>query len=106
MKGLEVLKEIREQLVNITDFATAHNDTLRVKYCLNTKEDFERYVDNIIGIKTIEKEIKALEIIKEKNVDVLRIKITTNVERYNERKIKGCRNLTQKEYDLLKEVLL
>lgn len=50
--------------------------------------------------------LKAFEIIKEKNVDVLRIKITDSVEQYNEHKIKGCRNLTQEEYETLKKVLL
>lgn len=70
-------------------------------------KDYSRVVNEKIElcIKCV-KEYRALEIIKNKNVDILRIKITQNVEQYNTRKIKGCRNLTKEEYELLKEILL
>lgn len=55
----------------------------------------------------IEKELKALEIIKEKNVDIRGIKETINVHEYNV-KFPTTLNefLEEQEYDLLKEVLL
>ena len=57
----------------------------------------------------IEKELKALEIIKNKNVDIAILKNTENVEQYNNTILlffKCSKELTQEEYDLLKEVLL
>ena len=50
------------------------------------------------------KELKALEIIKEKNVNVLLIKQSSSYGEF----LMNCKNsgLPQKEYDLLKEVLL
>ena len=111
-KGLEALKEIRGRLVNEIDFLTTRSDTLRIKYCINTKEDIERYVDNIIGVKTVGKELKALEIIKYKQVNVYSFikrkpktfeeyqDIDDNVEQLSEV------SLSKEEYDLLKEVLL
>ena len=62
--------------------------------------------------RIIEKELKALEIIKEKEVDVwyLMICIEQNIKHlqfYNEymKELNGIK-LTQEEFDLLKEVLL
>lgn len=70
----------------------------------------ENYPD---AIKTIEKELKAFEIIKEKSVIPAYIVNTKNVEEYNKllkeitfRKDWLERILTQEEFDLLKEVLL
>lgn len=59
---------------------------------------------------TIEKSLKAFEIIKVKEVDWFSIKYTTSVELYNYRmKTSGFtyahRLLTKEEYDLLKEEL-
>ena len=73
-KGLEALKRI-----TLKDFIL-NNDS-----CLK-------------DIKIIEKELKALEIIKEKKVDVA-IFFEDGCARHREK-------LTQEEYDLLKEVLL
>lgn len=61
-------------------------------------------------ISIIEKELKALEIIKKKMVDMnLLVETFTypknGLKAYNGYKINGY-NLTQEEYDLLKEVLL
>ena len=56
---------------------------------------------------TIEKELKALEIIKEKDVDVGWLKRAGNLYHYNMgMSIKSYGALDQEEYDLLKEVLL
>ena len=53
----------------------------------------------------IEKELKALEIIKEKEVNIYKIRICDSLDEYNKLKSTG-RELTQEEYELLKEVLL
>ena len=50
-------------------------------------------------------EKKALEIIKEKDVDIIALRIATSLEQYNCKEDGRC-PLTQEEYDLLKEVLL
>ena len=63
------------------------------------------------ALTLVEKSLKALEIIKEKEVDVALLKLSDNIERYNEL-IKHSHltilyyELTQEEYDLLEEVLL
>ena len=63
---------------------------------------------NYIGFETIEKELKALKIIKEKNVDLRDLKAYFKVEcglqEYNRHQYKE-NELTQEEYDLLKEML-
>lgn len=53
-----------------------------------------------------QKKLKALEIIKEKRVDVYHIQATTKVGEYNLWKLSTSKRLKKKEYDLLKEVLL
>ena len=86
MKGLEAIIYLRE--------------------CLDDK-----YYSNEISI--IEKELKALEIIKNKKVNVSLFFSTDSLNAYNDY-IARCRGagivreaqlLTQQEYDLLKEVL-
>ena len=58
-------------------------------------------------IKTIEKELKALEVIKEKGIILQFIKETYTVEQYNAGVFGTLvKPLTKEEYDLLKEVLL
>ena len=56
--------------------------------------------------KIIEKALKALEIIKEKGVNVGLLSRCANAERYNKGMCYESRYLTQEEYELLKEVLL
>lgn len=57
----------------------------------------------IPNFELIEKELKALEIIKNKKVNVGWFVKKTNLNAYNS----NCyKQLTQEEYDLLKEVLL
>jgi len=54
--------------------------------------------------KLIEKELKALEIIKTKKVNVMIFLGCDNLEEYNKHPL-TWNYLTQEEYDLLKEVL-
>ena len=65
----------------------------------NIKERKEKYA-------LIEKSLKALEIIKIKNVDIPMVKTCNSVNDYNEwhSQYKEM-HLTQQEYDLLKEIL-
>ena len=56
--------------------------------------------------KIIETALKALEIIKEKNVDICLLQATNKDEQYNIWKLPTSKKLEKKEYDLLKEVLL
>ena len=56
--------------------------------------------------KQVEKSLKALEIIKEKNVDIFLLKVASSVEHYNCNLVKPLeKELTQEEFNLLKEVL-
>ena len=54
-------------------------------------------------LDVIEKELRALEIIIEKNVDVYYLKTCPSLESYNS---ETWNKLTQEEYDLLREVLV
>ena len=74
-------------------------------FMANLSKDL-RITDSRKEAELIAKQLKALEIINNKNVDTLRIKITPNVTRYNKKKMYGCKNLTKEEYELLKEVLM
>ena len=53
------------------------------------------------------KELKALEIIKEKQVNIAALLELDSLQQYNDYcdMVGGCKKLTQKEYDLLKETL-
>ena len=55
-------------------------------------------------LNIIEKELKALEIIKEKEVNVFIFLHSGDLETYNDM-VEDNRKLTQEEFDLLKEVL-
>ena len=82
-KGLEALKHFENELIQ------------------NGNYDFK-------DIDTIEKELKALEIIKEKRIDVnyLIYLLEENLEEnYKKELILNDFDLTQEEYNLLKEVL-
>lgn len=78
MNGLEALKSIRP--------------------CANVCGDYDPYCN------TIEKELKALEIIKKKLVSVSEVLMTAGVEYYNNGYSEEF-HLTQDEYDLIKEVM-
>ena len=58
------------------------------------------------ALNTIEKELKALEIIKNKLVSLFHLAYTDTKEAYNDLVSEHYRELTKEEYDLLKEVLL
>lgn len=91
--------------------------------CLETlerlrKEDYENdnlHLNRHCCYVVIEKELKALEIIKETRVDVVLIKLSKDYDDYcslevikilsvGENMVVKKRGITQQEYDLLKEV--
>ena len=85
MKGLEALEHLYAKL--------------------SCKSSIEEINENLKEYDTIEKELKALEIIKEKRVDTLAFIHQVSLESYNIMH-EDTGKLTQEEYDLLKEVLL
>ena len=98
MTGLEALNKF----VNI--FA---------EYCVKTQhqemnainmQTAVEYLARSEECRTIEKTLKALEIIKEKKVNILLLELAENVDEYNERIVPNGR-LTEEEFELLKEVL-
>ena len=84
MNGLEALKRIRQE--------TAPNT-----YC----KDFDKEE----CCNTIEKELKAFEIIKAKKVETYHLSRCKTLIQYNSAWDIGGMDLTQDEFDLLKEVL-
>lgn len=90
-KGLEALKRIKSR----------YND----RVCIDILEDFDLVEKEL---KDGEKNKKALEIIKEKVLDIQTLIRTNNAVEYNSYVVKGYgeKDLTQEEYELLKEVLL
>ena len=57
------------------------------------------------SVLLIEKELKALEIFVNKRVDLLAFELSNDVVGYKSQARCWCYELTQEEYDLLKEVL-
>ena len=80
----------------------ALNDLLNMELLIIPRNKDKKAVD----FEIIQRGLKALEIIKYKNVDICGIKKTKNVHEYNV-KFPTTMNefLEEQEYDLLKEVL-
>ena len=104
-KGLEMLEILKQR-----------NDTLKINHKIGSRDianqeikEITQCFDNYV-IPVIEKELKALEIIKTKNVDISMLyEIVSTVDkmfardRYNQDTNEEI--LTQEEFDLLKEVI-
>ena len=73
---------------------------------MNNKACPKNCLGNCKECELDEKKLKAFEIIKDKNVDVHWVKICENSKEYNEEKNIWEIELTQEEFNLLKEVLL
>lgn len=92
-KGLEVWALVKKRLEK------EHHKIVKEDIPLKTIEG--------MPIDTIEKELKALEIIIKKNVNIFLFKTEgCTLKIYNTIVILKEHHLTQEEYDLLKEVLL
>ncbi len=91
-KGLEALAYLMERQDNLEKYGSSGKFSIsKLRLCL----------------ETIEKELKALEIIKKKQVDIHNLLESKTYEQYNGLALwlgyKG--NLTKEEFELLKEVL-
>lgn len=92
-----------------------------IKWNIDNKDDKTLYGENQEGydpidtdcksideaidcLETIEKAVKALDIIREKQVDISSLNCAETVEQYNIKE-NGFIPLTQEEFELLKEVL-
>lgn len=70
-------------------------------------EDVFKVLDNhnINSALMLDTKLKALEIIKEKEVSIFQLNCCKNVNEYNDLQFKKDKKLTQKEFELLKEML-
>lgn len=88
-------------------------DDKKVVYMTSTQGQAQKVIDELSKHKEVvitnlsdQKKLKALEIIKEKKVNVGLLLRCATVERYNKGICYEPRHLIQEEFDLLKEVLL
>ena len=98
MKGLHAIQElfkIRNDLLG---------DKVSNKANKNWKNDIEIYDKIGFRLFTIEKELKALEIIDKYLVDIYMLKTRKTLEEYNKDHRTGYPIKTQEEFDLLKEI--
>lgn len=93
-KGLEALNDIKNKKVITCEVC----DSKMHDGCLCCQKNYKRSEQIVI----IEKELKALETIKKKRVDLYALVIAYDLEDYNEM-VNQVYELTQQEYDLLKE---
>jgi len=85
----------------------ALNDLRTFSDCLATNKRFPKVFKESDCYDTIEKELKSLEIIKEKQVNVWAFSMCNAVGAYNASLPNdSTKPMTQEEFDLLKEVLL
>ena len=92
-KGLEALKEIKRAYVDLP-----LDDGLSV--CTAITKEYKK------ELKIIEKELKALEIIKKKHLLEGLVNSIQKSKNYDDYKNAYITDITKEEYDLLKEVLL
>lgn len=109
-KGLEILKEIKSKPFSwerLKDSLDIIEKELKEYHELESMHEELAKSYNKLCQEKLEwlKQKQALEIIKEKNVDIITLKIAGCLERYNQRRTFGFA-LTQEEYDLLTEVML
>ena len=93
-KGLEAFEEIKKQIGNIHYFDFRNDVPKQTIYELREMPLFD----------TIEKELKALEIIKDKEVNVNHLVISDTLDTYNYGWEEYLCILNQEEFDLLKEI--
>ena len=105
-KGLEALEQLSKLVFvygGVEQYRQIEKELNESKQLI---EDYSREIARLTNFNDErDKKAKALEIIKEKDVDVVALRLSKNLEQYN-CKEDGRNCLIQKEYDLLKEVLL
>lgn len=133
LECLKALQSIRDKYsMPLTEYVNSFDYIKTIKHVLLKQQEQKKFFDDMLIFKNgcmmscfeysgkqivampleeydeFMKQEKALEIIKEKNVNVKLLKLSTNLLDYYTRvKIKTGENteLTEEEYDLLKEVL-
>ena len=105
MKGLEALERLKKGVdTNLWD-GNEYDDLDLIEKEL---KGYERML-KVFGLKELantENKLKALEIIKNKRVNILWFIICNNINEYNNNVHWENAQLTQEEFNLLKEVLL
>lgn len=108
-KGLEAFERISNHIEVSFDYSS-DEDLSIIEKELKRLEDLEYAFSSLVKAfnslsKDNEKELKALEIIREKRVQVGDLLYSPDLESYNKERYR-LYQLTQEEYDLLKEVML
>ena len=106
-KELEALKQFRNQQQGVNVYADELLDIIETGLKRLEEKEHNLKVEMKVNsglMKRLAKQNQALEIIKEKGVDVIWLLETKNVEEYNS-SLCIYSKLPQEEYDLLKEVL-
>lgn len=93
------LEFIDKEIANIRDFL-ALDDVL----CLQTEEDYKFWYDRLKTLQQIKAELEAWEIAKAKEVDILDVKTSLDLETFNLDLVKTYQ-LTDYEYKTLKKAL-
>lgn len=105
-KGLQALKELKKRYGK--NFSM--QDDERTHIIAEELKEYEKIKDIRItarfDLDQVNKEHKALEIIKSKGIDVDALKYYKDLEHYNFSLRGRFEHLTQEEYELLKEVLI
>ena len=105
-KALEELKRIDWNITYLLSDCDINEEVSMSLDSIRENKSCEVIKQALLKAQEQEKKVKALEIIKEKNVDVLLIKKYDFVEDYNSAVwISGRPKLVKEEFDLLKEVL-
>lgn len=114
-KELEALNDLRNKCCDYLSLSMDRQvcDSFKlIEAALKEKENIEKTINELFSengkvITTIDikKQLKAIEIIKDKEVNVFIFLHSGDLETYNDM-VEENRKLTQEEYDLLKEVLL
>ena len=112
-KGLEALERVRKShCVASMVMQLQHEDTETIKALDIIEKELKDYENLKLKHRSMQdevlndfKKLKALEIIKEKGVNLYKLKMCDSVEEYNKLRNSDL-PLSQKEYDILKEVLL
>lgn len=94
-----------EEDIDIIEKALKRQEELDSLYTLTNHNGKFYVIIDKAEFNQMSKQLKALEIIKEKNVNVPKLRNSSNLEEYNRCFRDKCL-LTQEEYELLKEVLL
>lgn len=104
-KELEALRML-EQVCLVANVANMSEQINLIETALKDYEKRLILAKEYQDINNVAKRLKALEIIKDKKVNVGLLSRCVTGERYNKGICYEPRHLTQEEYDLLREILL